>query len=161
MRERERKTERDRLRANVLQAHGWEHEVPQVYVLGHLKFSSNVSRFFQRKAVLITALGVIQLTCFPCVSCTPPPPSSRLVQCRQQMGAGNLQSASFDQVSIISRGNSVMVNSETRNWDTHPLDADFWLHKRMKENKREFFALSNLWHLFQHLAIRFLTLSVS
>lgn len=56
-----------------------------------------------------------------------------------------------------------MVNSETRNWDTHthPLDADSWLHKRKKENKREFFALSNLWHLFQHLTILFLTLSVS
>ncbi len=45
---------------------------------------------------------------------------------------------------------------------THtPLDADSWLHKRKKEYKREFFALSNLWHLIQHLTIRFLTLSVS
>lgn len=40
---------------------------------------------------------------------------------------------------------------------THPCDADFRLHKR-KENKREIFALSILWHSFQHLGIWIISL---
>lgn len=35
----------------------------------------------------------------------------------------------------------------------HSSDADFWLHKRKEENKREILALSILWHKFQHLGI--------
>lgn len=137
---------------------------------GSREVSPNVScpalSFFQRKTVLITALGVIQLTCFPCVSCSLSSPSPPLLPPHPSDVDGRWGQGMDTKCSLWpSQHHISWEQCHGQQWDkelgyTHPSDADFWLHKRMEENKGEFFAMSNL-HLTSRHSTSFLTLSMS